>query len=258
MSVSMVLDDSSESIDSEDSEHLKVGGESTSLYCWNGKTSGHNTQACDILYHSLLPPPPPSRYSSPQEKLRVLKRYGFELKESYDELLRAFSQLEVAAKEKIAALESRLLAALTAAKVGGIWWSPFCVKMNVTNPNFTSFPPPFPSLPFSLPFPAPPLSLALLSHPLFNLYNGAVMSLQEYQRQAQVWEGQLSVMRERVNELERENGRMREERGELERQRDMLQVEDGRCEAVEQDLGHVLQLIHDGINSGTLRVSILQ
>lgn len=63
------------------------------------------------------------------------------------------------------------------------------------------------------------------------------------------------MMREQVNELERENGRMREEKGELERQRDMLQVEDGRCEAVEQDLGHVLQLIHDGINSGTLRVS---
>lgn len=41
----------------------------------------------------------------------------FELKESYDELLRAFSQLELAAKDKIAVLENRLLAALNTAKV---------------------------------------------------------------------------------------------------------------------------------------------
>lgn len=41
----------------------------------------------------------------------------FELKESYDELLRAFGQLELAAKDKIAVLESRLLAALNTAKV---------------------------------------------------------------------------------------------------------------------------------------------
>jgi len=52
MSVSMVLDDSSESIDSEDSEHLKVGEESASLYRWNGKST------CDILYRSPLPPSP--------------------------------------------------------------------------------------------------------------------------------------------------------------------------------------------------------
>ena len=73
-----------------------------------------------------------------------------------------------------------------------------------------------------------------------------------------MWEGQLSVMRGRVNELERENGRLGEEKGELGRQRDILQGEEGRCEAVEQDLGHVLQLIQDGVNSGTLRVSTLQ
>ena len=52
-----------------------------------------------------------------QAKLRVLKQYVFELKESYDELLRAFSQLELAAKDKIAVLENRLLAALNTAKV---------------------------------------------------------------------------------------------------------------------------------------------
>lgn len=62
-------------------------------------------------------------------------------------------------------------------------------------------------------------------------------------------------MRGHVSELERENGRLEGERGELEKQRDELQVEGGKCEAVEQDLGHVLQLIQDGIGSGTLRVS---
>ena len=78
-----------------------------------------------MLFPPPPPPPPPPTHTS-QEKLRILKRYMFELKESYDELLRAFSQLEVAAKEKIAALESRLLAALTAAKVGGEQQSPLC------------------------------------------------------------------------------------------------------------------------------------
>ena len=62
-------------------------------------------------------------------------------------------------------------------------------------------------------------------------------------------------MRGHVSELERENGRLDGERGELEKQRDELQVEGGKCEAVEQDLGHMLQLIQDGIGSGTLRVS---
>lgn len=41
----------------------------------------------------------------------------FELKESYDELLRAFSQLELAAKDKIAVLDNRLQATLNTAKV---------------------------------------------------------------------------------------------------------------------------------------------
>ena len=59
----------------------------------------------------------PTRLTSLQAKLRVLKQYVFELKESYDELLRAFSQLELAAKDKIAVLENRLLAALNTAKV---------------------------------------------------------------------------------------------------------------------------------------------
>ena len=62
-------------------------------------------------------------------------------------------------------------------------------------------------------------------------------------------------MRGHVSELERENGRLEGERGELKKQRDELQVEGGKCEAVEQDLGHMLQLIQDGIGSGTLRVS---
>ena len=68
-------------------------------------------------------------------------------------------------------------------------------------------------------------------------------------------EGQLNGMRGHVSELERENGRLEGERRELERQRDELQVQGGKCEAVEQDLGHMLQLIQDGIGSGTLRVS---
>ena len=62
-------------------------------------------------------------------------------------------------------------------------------------------------------------------------------------------------MRGHVSELERENGRLEGDRKELERQRDELQVEGGKCEAVEQDLGHVLQLIQDGVGSGTLKVS---
>lgn len=62
-------------------------------------------------------------------------------------------------------------------------------------------------------------------------------------------------MRGHMSELERENGRLEGDRKELERQRNELQVEGGKCEAVEQDLGHVLQLIQDGVGSGTLKVS---
>lgn len=62
-------------------------------------------------------------------------------------------------------------------------------------------------------------------------------------------------MRGHVSELERENGRLEGDRKELERQRDELQVEGVKCEAVEQDLGHVLQLIQDSVGSGTLKVS---
>ena len=53
----------------------------------------------------------------PQAKLRALKQYVVELRESYDELLRAFSQLEGAAKDKVMQLEAKLATALATAKV---------------------------------------------------------------------------------------------------------------------------------------------
>lgn len=102
MSVSMILDESSESVDSEDAEHMKV---SRAIVKPDGGP------------FTINPGVTRTRLTSLQVKLRVLKQYVFELKESYDELLRAFSQLELAAKDKIAVLENRLLAALNTAKV---------------------------------------------------------------------------------------------------------------------------------------------
>lgn len=40
-----------------------------------------------------------------QEKLKSLKRYVLELKESYDELLKAFSDLKLTSKDKVVELE---------------------------------------------------------------------------------------------------------------------------------------------------------
>ena len=52
-----------------------------------------------------------------QAKVQALKQYVHDLKENYEELLRAFSQLEGAAKDKVTELEGKLVTALTAAKV---------------------------------------------------------------------------------------------------------------------------------------------
>lgn len=57
----------------------------------------------------ILPPP--------QEKLRILKRYVGELRESYDDLMRDFTQLQGAAKTKVGQLQQRLTDTITEAKV---------------------------------------------------------------------------------------------------------------------------------------------
>lgn len=53
-----------------------------------------------------------------QAKLRALKQYLVDLRENYDDLLQAFSQLEGAAREKVFQLETKLTTVLSSAKVG--------------------------------------------------------------------------------------------------------------------------------------------
>lgn len=101
----MILDESSESVDSEDAEHMKV------------RRAIVKPDGRPFIRNPCVTTSTRKRLTSLQAKLRVLKQYVFELKESYDELLRAFSQLELAAKDKIAVLDNRLLAALNTAKV---------------------------------------------------------------------------------------------------------------------------------------------
>jgi hypothetical protein len=52
-----------------------------------------------------------------QEKLRSLKRYVYELKESYDELLRAFSELKLTSKDQVIELERVLANKMASIKV---------------------------------------------------------------------------------------------------------------------------------------------
>ena len=85
--------------------------------------------------------------------------------------------------------------------------------------------------------------------------------MQAYQQQAEELEFQVSGLRERVEEVEgereqldSERGRLEGEKREWERERDALREESRRCDAVEQDLGHVLQLIADGVEEGSLKV----
>ncbi len=54
---------------------------------------------------------------TPQAKVQALKQYVHDLKENYEELLTAFSQLEGAAKEKVTQLERKLATVLATAKV---------------------------------------------------------------------------------------------------------------------------------------------
>ena len=52
-----------------------------------------------------------------QAKLNSLKIYVLELKESYDELLKAFSQLELSSKDSVADMEGVLATKIAAVKV---------------------------------------------------------------------------------------------------------------------------------------------
>ncbi len=83
---------------------------------------------CDCLF--LLPKSLPVPYTHPlhthtttltQERLHSLKRYVFELKESYDELLRAFSLLETGSKQRVGQLEAELSDKITQTKVKFLW-----------------------------------------------------------------------------------------------------------------------------------------
>ena len=85
--------------------------------------------------------------------------------------------------------------------------------------------------------------------------------MQAYQQQAEELEFQVVGLKERVEEVEGEReqldsdkGRLEGEKREWERERDALREESRRCDAVEQDLGHVLQLIADGVEGGSLKV----
>ena len=54
-------------------------------------------------------------------KLCALKQYVFDLRQNYSELLKAFGQLESAAKQRISSLEQKLRDAVAAAKVQCMW-----------------------------------------------------------------------------------------------------------------------------------------
>ena len=54
--------------------------------------------------------------------------------------------------------------------------------------------------------------------------------------------------------LDSEREMLEREKQEWQRERDALREESSRCDALEQDLSHVLQLITDGVEGGSLKV----
>lgn len=79
------------------------------------------------------------------------------------------------------------------------------------------------------------------------------MQVDSLQSQLSEAQSQISQIEEMNQQLSVENSQLSEEkRGLVDHLR---QEEGGRAEMVEQDLGHVLQLISDGVTGGMLKVN---
>ena len=79
---------------------------------------------------------------------------------------------------------------------------------------------------------------------------------QEFERQVRELERQLEALKKQVGDTEVENGRLEGQRGVWARDRGALVDQSSQCETLEQDLGHVMQIITDGVESGSLKVSL--
>ena len=77
---------------------------------------------------------------------------------------------------------------------------------------------------------------------------------QEFQRQVQEMERQLAELKHRLSEMEREDRKLEGQRGLWQGEGGALVDETSHCERLEQDLSHVLQVIADGVESGSLKV----
>lgn len=158
----------------------------------------------------------------------------FELKESYDELLRAFKELKLTSSpDRVSELENML-----SNKEASIKVQLSCFLFPHTQTRYTGF----------------------------SLYTPQTLQQQVRQLESEVDQlrhklAQTETIKDKLSkkasELDREVAGVRLANSLLEQQVDSLQGELGVSELVQQDLNQVLKVVEDGVDTGALKVGMV-